>query len=267
MKNSKKFTDDEIIEALKNGIKFAEQEKVNDPETKKFLEDSTKSAKDTLEKIRIIQNHNFRISKLIKIGFKEESIILTVTIFEVLMKDYFWKSRENWFWIPSHNFFALSDDEKLIIRNKISNYLEGRKLRVKYKKNLCQYPESQNSEIDCLYEILNKNDRKINFQNLDIVKDTFLTFFDIDISKSMDSDEEISLKNWDLLNKIIEERHLIIHEGRQSSLTEDQILVVLKAIDTITHNIVKRNFVYVRLNTNRAISVLEEKLGIKLKHI
>jgi hypothetical protein len=37
MKNSKKITDEDIIEALENGIKFAEQENVNDPETKKFL--------------------------------------------------------------------------------------------------------------------------------------------------------------------------------------------------------------------------------------
>jgi hypothetical protein len=120
MKNSKKITDEDIIEALENGIKFAEQENVNDPETKKFLEDSAKSAKETLESIRIIKDHNFRISELIKLGFKEDAIILTVTIFEILMKDFFWNSKNDWFHLPSHQFSELSFDEKLNIRKKNS---------------------------------------------------------------------------------------------------------------------------------------------------
>jgi hypothetical protein len=271
MKNSKKITDEDIIEALENGIKFAEQENVNDPETKKFLEDSAKSAKETLESIRIIKDHNFRISELIKLGFKEESIILTVTIFEILMKDFFWNSKNDWFHLPSHQFSELSFDEKLNIRKKIQKYLKDIHLFDEYLRNLYLYENfSPNSEIECLYETLHKNERKINFQNLtnkNGIKNAYLTFLDIDISMSLDPDPKKSIEKWNRLNSLIKERHDIIHKGKKSSLKEDQILEILRSIDSIIHSIVIKRYVHVKSNTNKVISVLERKLGMKLKHI
>jgi hypothetical protein len=271
MKKSKKFTDEEIIAALENGIKFVEQEKVDDPETKKFLEDSAKSAKETLEKIRIIQNHNLRISELIKLGFKEEAIILTVTIFEILMKDFFWTSKDDWFYIPSHQFSELSFDEKLNIHKKIQKYLKDIHLLDEYLRNLYLYQNfSPNSEIECLFETLQKNERKINFQNLtdkNGVKNAYLTFFDIDISLSLDPDPKKSIEKWNRLNSLIKEWHDIIHKGKKSLLKEEQIFEILNSVDSITHSIVRKKYIYVKLNTNKAISVLERKLGNKLKHI
>jgi hypothetical protein len=271
MKNSKKFTDEEIIEALENSIKFAEQEDVHDPETKKFLADSAISAKETLESIRIIQNHNSRISELIKLGFKEESVILTVTIFEILMKNFFWKSKDDWFYIPSHQFSELSFDEKLNIRKKIQKYLKDIHLFDEYLRNLYLYQNfSPNSEIECLYETLHKNERKINFQNLTAkngVKNAYLTFLDIDISMSLDPDPKKSIEKWARLNSLIKERHEIIHKGKKSSLKEEQILEILNSVDSITHSIIRKKYAYVKSNNDRAISVLEQKLGRKLNHI
>ena len=84
---------------------------------------------------------------------------------------------------------------------------------------------------------------------------------------SLDPDPKKSIEKWNRLNSLIKEWHDIIHKGKKSLLKEEQIFEILNSVDSITHSIVRKKYIYVKLNTNKAISVLERKLGNKLKHI
>lgn len=263
MKKIEKIKDEDIIEALENGIKFAEQNMSStDPGTKKLFEDTALSAKKTLDTIHIIIDHNSRIRELIRLGYKEESIILTVTIFEVLMKDIFWKSKDDWFDYANQQYAELPENEKLKIRKKIQKYLNELKLFDVYLRSWYLRPVS--SEIECLYEILQKNERKINFQNLDNkngVRNTFLTFFDIDISKNLDLDQVKSLEKWNRMKLLFRDRHNIIHKGKKSSFTEDQILEVSGCTDLIIHEIARKKYIHVKSEWEKSVVFLKEKYG------
>lgn len=174
-----------------------------------------------------------RIKKLLEKGYKEESIIQTVTLFEVLFSDCFKAFKSGWL---SH-FSDLSDQEKIEYRKTMREYLEDMKLYDEYLRNYRVYQETiPNPEIESLYETLFSNSklRKINFQNLNGkngVKEAYLIFFKFDISKELDRDRKEAQKKWGLLNKFFKERHKIIHNGDETTLTPQQIKEILDSID------------------------------------
>lgn len=174
-----------------------------------------------------------RIKKLLKAGYKEESIILIVTFFEVFFKISFKDFKDRWL----SQFPNLSNDEKIEYRKTIRKYLESRKLYDEYLRNFHIHQDiSSNPEIESLYDTLfgEPDKRKINFQNLTEVygvREAYLTFFNFDISKKLDPDQNKSKEMWELRKKMFKERHNIIHNGEETSLESNQISEILDSID------------------------------------
>ena len=264
MEKKEKIDHKKILEsALENTIKKAQEDGIIDePEIKKYIEKIRKSTREQIDVLDIIEDHNSRIFKLNQLGFKEESIILTVTIFEVLMKRDFWESKNFWFFTPTDEHSKTSLEYRMAIRKKIQKYLKSIKLFPEYLSNLYLYSNTTvEGEIDCLFETLFKNERKLNFQNLKTVQKIYLTFFDIDLSTCLDHNPEKSRNKWELLEKLINERHNIIHKGKKTSFTQDQIIEILKSIDTIFRCIGKKKAIYVISTWNEISSDFEKKYG------
>jgi hypothetical protein len=174
-----------------------------------------------------------RINELLEKGYKEESIILTVTIFEVLFKISFKTFKDHWL----SRFPNSSAEEKIEYRNAIREYLEKMNLYDEYLRNYHIYQNIvPNPEIESLYDTLfgKSKGRKINFQTLNEkngVNKAFLAFFNFDISKNLDQDSKKSQYKWNLLNRLFEERHNIIHNGGETTLTSQQISEILDSTD------------------------------------
>ena len=202
---------------------------MNNPQ-KKIKPQSNLNNRDVFSvKTRLIT----RINKLLKAGYKEESIILIVTFFEVFFKISFKNFKDRWL----SQFPNLSNEEKIEYRKTIRKYLESRKLYDEYLRNFHIHQDiSSNPEIESLYDTLfgEPNKRKINFQNLNEaygVRKAYQTFFNFDISKKLDPNQKKSNEMWELLKKMFEERHNIIHNGEETSLTSNQINDILDSID------------------------------------
>jgi hypothetical protein len=180
-----------------------------------------------------------RINSLLKNGYKEESIVQMVTIFEIFFKYCFMSFKDRWL-SQSPN---LSPEDKIEYRKAIRKYLEKMRLYDEYLRNYHIY---QNivpiPEIESLYDTLfGKNERgKLNFQNLSgdrSVRQAYLAFFNFDISKNLDQDQAISEKKWMLLHKLFEERHKIVHEGDETELTSQQINEMLESMDFLVEEL------------------------------
>jgi hypothetical protein len=197
-----------------------------------YKSDSNSDSKDvfTIQK-RLAK----RIYKLLKDGYKEEAVIQTVTIFEVLFKISFKSFKDRWL----SRFPNLSTEEKIEYRMTIRKYLEKMNLYDEYLRNYHIYQDIvPNPEIESLYDTLFGDKRgKINFQNFNNDRgapQAYSTFFNFDISKKLDQDQKTSQDKWKLLKKIIEERHNIIHNGEETSLTSQQIKEILDSLDFLT---------------------------------
>jgi hypothetical protein len=266
----KELTEEDIVKALNRGINFAkESARKENRDLYDFEVDEIKSAEETLAKIKKTGYHFRRIVKLSQKKYTEESIILTVTIFEILMRNIVKDFKKEWFYLPQSQFSNLASDEKLVIRKKIKKYLDELKLYDTYIKNIHLYQDIPNTEIEALYFTLfddETNFTKINFQNLNDkngVKKLLTLLFDIDISRYLDSDAETAQKKWKLLDQLIKERHKIIHLGESTTLEPKQVIEVLNIIDLLNHNIQQKLlcFAFSELKQNfvKATKELEKK--------
>lgn len=200
-----------------------------------------------------------RISDLIDKGYLEESVILIVTIFEVLLENVFKMNSKYWFYeknsqYPSFSQFSnLPTNDKVKYREKIRKYLKTINRYDEYLRNFYIYQGIvTNPEIHSLYfTIFDKDTDKsiINFQNLTEkygARKAYLIFYDIDISFFLDPDSKASQNKWRLLVKLVNERHDIIHKGTKTTLTRQEILQILESIeylkDHILMNIAARFF-------------------------
>jgi hypothetical protein len=248
----KHFTEEEIVEALNQGrITIEESAKKENRDLNDFEKDMLNSNKETSDQIIKAGRHFKRIKQLAQNNYTEESIILTVTFFEILIRELIKKSKTVWFYLPSPHFSKLTQEQKELLQAKIQKYLHKRNLEKNYSENLKKY---QNDipipEIEALYDTLfdDKGSKsKINFQNLgdkNGVREAIIFFFEIDISKGLHPDQKISQKRWILLNRLIQDRHSIVHCGNTATLKTDEIIEVLYSIDTLTDFIYKKILPY-----------------------
>jgi hypothetical protein len=180
-----------------------------------------------------------RILKLLDSGFNEEAIILTVTICEVLLKDFCKTCKGVWIHHAyGHSIQGLGIKKTHEAKVRIRKYLTPANAYDNFLKSyyVHQGGYSEDPDREALYEVLFENDRFLNFQNLKDneakgARKAYEFFFDIDLRGSLDSDRESSHRRWVQLQRLIEERHNIIHTGSDSTMTTVDIREVISSLD------------------------------------
>jgi hypothetical protein len=192
-----------------------------------------------------------KINALLDSNFKEEAVILTVTLFEVLLKDLFILCKDVWIYHEPSGMICASDNKARVeYREKIRNYLESIKAYDDFLKNYYVYQSKiPDPEIECLYKTLFGKFDRINFQNLNGTngaRKAYNAFFDIDLMDCLDSDNSLSRKKWEKLLKLIDERHKIIHHGVNTTMTTDEIKDILSALDFLKDSLLMKLLTYYR---------------------
>lgn len=179
--------------------------------------------------------HAKRIQSLLEQGYTDESIILIVVIFEVLLKDLFKTCRGAWIHCGKGSDIShMNLDDKLEARKKIMKYLEDVRAYDKFLKNYYVYQcDDPYPETETLYQTLFGKTEVINFQNIknnDGAHKAYKVFFDINLMKMLDTDEKSSYKKWKLLQELIEQRHQIVHSGESTTLIKEEIGTILQSL-------------------------------------
>jgi hypothetical protein len=234
------LTEQDVVDAINRGIDVLTEGLNENPdeELRLWLEKRIEEEKMRIRKIRRNIQYPKHISQLVQSQYIEESIILTVTYFEFLMRDTVEDSKSIWFFIPLLNFSQLPSREKIEIRKKIKTYLDEKKLYEQYLINLHLYQDLPDLEIEALYHTLfdlERQNSRINFQNLEQVKKLMIFLYDINISHCLGSNKAESQKKWKLLQRLIKERHDIVHKGYQATLSPNEIIEILNSI-TFVHS-------------------------------
>lgn len=187
--------------------------------------------KDKCDQILNTFNRNVsQIEKCLEYDLKEVSIILIVSTFESFLNDVFMFCETLWF---SHTREHINP--KLTTpnaRKTLRKYLKNINAYDDFLKTRYVYSNMSNPDTISLKDIF-KDERRISFQNLKSnrgVKVAYKAFFDIDIYRILDADESNSFKMWEDLNRLFEERHEIMHEGKVTEFSEDEIRRVLGSI-------------------------------------
>jgi hypothetical protein len=225
----------EYVTILQKQITSIEETAINehrdlDPSEKIRLE----STKHTLKQIEKMEFYFGRIIELAQKDYVDESIILTVTFFEITMKNIIKDNKKVWFYLPHGSLSELTLDKKVVVRNKIKRYLDKIRLYDNYIKNFYLYYDSPDPEIETLYHVL-FDENRLNFQNLadnNGVKDLFKFLFDIDIRDFLDTNKKISRQKWSNLDRLIKDRHNIIHNGERATLKTDEVIEILNSLDS-----------------------------------
>jgi len=188
--------------------------------------------------IKVYDNGRERILRLLDSEYKEEAIILTVTICEVLLKDFCKTCKGVWI---HHHYGAFTAGlplkETREYKKKIRDYLTTLRSGAydDFLKSYYVYRDvSVNADVDALNEILFEKNERINFQNLNDergARKAYQFFFDIDLKENLNSDRRVSFEKWNQLAKLIRERHDIIHAGSGSTMTTDEIRDVISSLD------------------------------------
>ena len=119
-------------------------------------------------------------------------------------------------------------------RKTLRTYLKGINAYDEFLKTRYVYSYMSDPDTISLNEVLfGDGMKKINFQNLKAkngVKVAYKAFFDIDLCNILDTDERNSKKIWDKLIELFKERHEIVHKGKVTEFSEDEIRRVLGSI-------------------------------------
>ena len=173
-----------------------------------------------------------QIENCLENDLKEVSIILIVTTFESFLKDVFKFCKTLWF---SHT--REQANPKLVTpkaRENLRKYLKGINAYDEFLKTRYVYSYTNDPDTISLNEVLfGGGMEKINFQNLkdkNSVKVAYIAFFDIYLYNLLDPDKRNSKKKWDKLIELFKERHEIVHEGKVTEFSEDEIRRVLGSI-------------------------------------
>ncbi len=200
------------------------------------MTDFIKERKEQIEGIdKTFERNVSQIEKCLEKGLNEASIVIMVSVFETFLKDVFILCKSNWF---QHTGEIVHVTKRIDTRKSIYKYLNKIKAFDEFLKTLYIYSgfpsKSNDSDITSLYEVLFKKGReKINFQNLksdDGVKVAYKTFLGIDIPTLLDENESTSDRMWEKLNELFDERHEIVHKGKKTEFSEEDIRKVLDSI-------------------------------------
>jgi hypothetical protein len=217
----------------------------------------------------IFNGHVIKIRELIEKEYLDESVILVVTIFEVLLENVFKMSAKYWFYDNSSQYSAdsqysrFSSKAKEEYRKKIRLGLlkTAKHCETEYLHNFYKYQGIvTNPELDSLYiTLFTKNERsKINFQNLNNAKNAYQIFFGIDISQGLDTNQTKSQTMWELLDKLFKERHNIIHKGHKTTLTKAQIFESLNSINFLKDDLSMK---FTQIFSNEVTKNVFERIG------
>jgi RiboL-PSP-HEPN len=190
-------------------------------------------------------DHNVSlIEKCLHQDLREPAIILTVSTFEAFLRDIFILGKSRWF------FHTLDGPipymKKPNTRRAIRNYLQKLKLYDKFIQIRYIYSEisPEDPDIMSLHEVLfgekKENDEKwnekINFQNLTKhygANVAYKNFFGIDLMNSLDEESSTSHRMWENLIKLVSERHEIVHKGKVTTFSNDDVHKVLKSLENM----------------------------------
>jgi len=201
-----------------------------------------------LEIQSIYDKHIKRIKNLLDAGYKEEAVILTVTIFEVFFRDLFRITRDFWFTqYPCGSVDCLPITECIEARKAIQNYLKS--IRA-YDEFLGHYYVFERGGVyptrDSIFATIFDENEKMNYLNFQIlndkrgVRDAYKMFFDFDIMKNLDNNTNASYQKWDKLLKLFQERHDIIHKGKSTDYSKEEIFELLDSLDLLKSKVMDR---------------------------
>jgi len=195
--------------------------------------------------IQVYNKGRERILKLLNHEFKEEAVILTVSICEVLLKDFCKTCRTVWFY-HVHNHHVNWTNEKSLqdYKIKIRSFLSPIKAYNSFLESYYIYQgTSDEPDFEALNEVLFGKNGRLNFQNLTDdrgASETYKFFFGIDLKDHLDSDKKSSHKKWLQLHKLVQERHNIIHNGSTCTMTTDEIREVISSLDYLKEFLIKK---------------------------
>ena len=189
-----------------------------------------------------------RIEKHLDAGLSEESIILIVSTFEAFLRDTFVLCKSRWFFYTQEGIIPYM--EKPDTRRAVRGYLQKIRAYDEFLKTRYVYSEvSYDPDLISLYEVLFERGReKINFQNLKGdygVKVAYKTFFDIDLINLLDPDSSTSNERWKMLINLFEERHAIVHDGKATAMSKEDIRIVLDSIRCLEKHLFKKLIIFV----------------------
>jgi hypothetical protein len=219
------------------------------------MTDYIKEKRDEIEGIHKTFDQNIlQIEQCLENGLKEASIIFIVSVFETFLRDVFILCKPMWFAYPIQEVSAMETIRKK--RRQIYEYLDKInafddfiKIRYIYAYGEFGSPVANvfsPSDTAPLHEVLFENKKgreKINFQNLKKdygVNVAYKTFFDIDLTTLLDKDSSSSHRMWEKLNKLFDERHEIVHKGKKTEFSKEDIRTVLDSIKYLKDSLDKR---------------------------
>jgi hypothetical protein len=198
----------------------------------------------TLNEINQIFDRNItRVECLIEQNFRNESIIILVTIFEVYFRDLFQNTREIWFNKPSRVLIlSLDIQRKFIIRKKIKEFLQEVQAYDDfvnnyyiYEGNLALSSEGDilpDPDIECVNDTIFSK-KRLNFQNLkerNGARNIYSMIYGFDFMDHLDETRSVSHERWKKLIEIFEERHNIIHNGIETEYSIEEIEAVIHSV-------------------------------------
>lgn len=189
-----------------------------------------------------------KIRLLLEKDFLDESVILSVTIFEVFLRDTLKSCKSVWFYHePIGTIGWLDLDRRVEYKQKIRDYLESIGAYDDFLRNYYVYQDKiPDPEMDSVFSTLFESKRKkrfINFQNLNEVdgaRKAYLAILDIDLMILLNGDENISKSNWSKLNDLVKKRHDIIHNAVPTKLTKNEITSILDSLEYLKKELVSK---------------------------
>jgi len=187
----------------------------------------------TISRINQTFDYNTKLIDEIKNCSVDAAVVFTVSLMETILCEYFYFSENRWFdhcrkvgEIP----IPVLDTPQA--RSQLRKYLKNNRLIDEFFELRYIYDKTANPDLSALHELLVK---KINFQSLNL-KDNrsgvkaYKIFLNIDLDLCLDCNKGKSSENWIILKKMIQARHEIIHRGKKSDITLEEIESVLNSL-------------------------------------
>ena len=140
-------------------------------------------------------------------------------------------------------------EQEIEIRKKIRTYLKSIRVYDDFLRSYYIYQgQVPFADIESIFEALfDNNNDKINFQNLtkdNGVKKAYKAFFDINLTELFHEDINESGKMWTKLTDLFKDRHEIIHAGKNTSLSKEELNKLLESINVMKNNLLSKIYIH-----------------------